>query len=129
MQGLVEIDRKEASVEGTLGVVCVNKQIFCISLEPWMDKRIRPGMYEAVRYYSPHFQLDTFMLKDIPNRTYIEIHPGNLVQDTQGCIILGQYPGKLRGDRAVLNSGNTFKRFMEIFDGLNSITVIIREVF
>ena len=40
-------------------------------------------------------------------------HSGNTEYHTEGCVLLGQYPGKLGENRAVLNSGATFKRFME----------------
>ncbi|RLG68956.1 hypothetical protein DRN93_01435 [archaeon] len=124
---VVEITRKEATKEGTLGVVVVNKELFCVSLEPYYDKQIPPGMYYADLYFSPRFKRNVYLLSDVVGRAYIEIHPGNLVEHTEGCILLGQYPGKLRGNRAVLNSGATFTRFMEKLEPAERIIVIIKE--
>jgi hypothetical protein len=50
---------------------------------------------------------------NVPGRTLILFHAGNRVGNTEGCILLGETIGKLSGNRAVLNSGVTFKRFME----------------
>lgn len=124
---VVEIIRLETTAEGTLGAVCLNKRLFCVSLEPWADKRIPPGMYLAERYDSPHFGYSVFKFEDVYDRSYIEIHPGNVSEDTSGCILLGQYPGKFHGNRAVLNSGNTFRSFMAELRDANEIIVVIKE--
>jgi hypothetical protein len=57
------------------------------------------------------------------------IHTGNVVGDTQGCIILGQYFGKLRENRAVLNSGATFQAFMDFMAGHDTAHLTIKEIY
>ena len=69
------------------------------------------------------------MVANVPNRSGIVIHPGNHVGHTQGCILLGSEVGKLIGDRAVLNSGNTFNKFIEQTKEQEELHLTIKEVF
>ena len=57
----------------------------------------------------------------------MEFHPGNRVRDTLGCILLGETLGKLKGDRAILNSGKTFDNFMALMAGIDRFVLTIRE--
>jgi hypothetical protein len=66
---------------------------------------------------------------DVPGRSYILFHKGNTDDNTEGCILLGQYYGKLAGNRAILNSGNTFDEFMKILDGYDEFSLTIREIY
>jgi hypothetical protein len=43
--------------------------------------------------------------------------------------LLAQYPGKLRGDRAVLNSGATFSEFLRRLAGVYTFGLTIVEQF
>lgn len=114
----VRIVRVEESDQGTLGVLVLDGAAFCCTLEPpdrdnTVNRSCIPaGTYWAMRKKSPKFG-DTFEIKDVPGRSHILFHPGNVVKDTAGCILLGQHFGKLKGARAVLNSGRTFQAFME----------------
>ena len=69
------------------------------------------------------------MVNNVPGRDLVLFHPGNRVKDTLGCIVMAQYWGKLQGDRAVLNSGNTFKAFMEIMEPFDVFHFTIKEVY
>ncbi|WDP86146.1 MAG: hypothetical protein HUN05_14270 [Desulfobacter sp.] len=83
--------------------------------------------FERPRKISPKYG-DTFEITGVPNRTHVLIHPGNLVKHTRGCVLLGQYFGKLTGNRAVLNSGVTFKNFLNRAGTTSSFELEIREV-
>jgi hypothetical protein len=95
---------------------------FCVTLEPYNRHNekgkscIPAGQYVALPYNSPRFG-PIYLLVDTANREMIELHAGNSDNDTRGCILLAQHYGKLWGDYAVLNSGSTFKRFLEIMNG------------
>jgi hypothetical protein len=84
--------------------------------------------YICARHKSPTFG-ETFLVQDVPHRVAILFHAGNTKNDTAGCIILGQYFGKLRDFRAILNSGKTFKSFMEIMNGESEFHLTIKEVY
>jgi len=135
MNLVVELIRLEENEQfGTFGVLRIQKQVFCVTLEPpdRLNKikysSIPAQQYTCERYNSPKFG-ETFMVMDVPGRTNILFHPGNFVEDTEGCIILAGHFGKLRGDRAVLNSGNTFKHFMNVMEDQNKFHLTIYEKF
>jgi len=115
---IVELLRLEESDQGTIGILKIQKEVFCFTLEPpdrlneLNRSSIHPKQYTCRPYLSAkHGQ--TFQVMDVPGRTGILFHAGNKVQDTEGCILVGSHPDKLKGDRAVLNSGATLKRFAE----------------
>lgn len=134
MKPIVELIRLEESNQGTLGVLKINKEVFCVTLEPadWMNAKdissIPTGQYICNLYHSHKFGL-TWEVVDVPDRELILFHPGNRTVDTKGCILLAQYWGKLQGHRAVLNSGKTFKKFMAIMDPFSHFHLTIREVY
>jgi len=124
---ILEVIRHEEGRVGAFGSLVLQGELFCTTLEPYNAKQIATGMYRAKRFHSPKFHKDTFKLVDVLGKTDVEFHPGNFVQDTDACIIVGQYPGKLKGQRAVLNSGITFDSMMECLEGYNEIIVIVKE--
>ncbi|WP_319406190.1 DUF5675 family protein [uncultured Desulfosarcina sp.] len=132
---IIELIRLEENFRfGTFGVWRINKQVFCVTLEPadLENERNRSSIpaqqYEMKRVVSPRFG-ETFEICDVPGRSKVLCHPGNKVIDTEGCIILAQHYGKLSGDRAVLNSGDTFKAFMAEMIGINLAHLTIYEHF
>jgi hypothetical protein len=66
---------------------------------------------------------------DVPGRDKVLFHAGNKIGDTAGCILLGETLGKLAGDRALLNSGATFKAFMDELQGVDEFHLTIREEY
>ena len=129
---IVEIIRHEVADTGTIGVLKLDKRVFCMTLEP-ADRLNKPnissiptGQYICVRDNSPRFG-ETFLVLDVPDRSNILFHPLNIVEETEGCIGLGQYVDKLRGRRAILNSGKTFKRFMQEMTGEDRFHLTIKE--
>ena len=118
-----EIIRVEQGDDGTFGVLKLEGKCFCVTLElPWYDidndgysdknvSCIPDGKYICYRYQSPTHG-EVWEIQDVPKRTRVQIHAGNTVKDTLGCILVAQHFSKLQGNRAILNSGNTFKQFM-----------------
>lgn len=132
---IVELIRlEERNHYGTFGVLKIDKEVFCATLEPpdRLNKKnissIPAKQYRCRRIISPKFG-ETFEVMNVPGRSDILFHAGNTLQDTQGCIILGQHWGKLLGDRAVLNSGRTFHTFMGMMDGVNILHLTIKEIY
>lgn len=85
---------------------------------PWLNNRkgvscIPTGTYHAVWRKRPS-GIWTYWLCDVPDRSFILIHTGNVVAHVQGCIMLGLSRGRLKGEPAVFNSGTAVRKFEEI---------------
>lgn len=135
MYPVVELIRLEENENyGTFGVLRVQKQVFCVTLEPAdlenapFLSSIPPQQYLCALHVSPKYG-QTFQVMNVPDRDSVLFHPGNRVRDTKGCIILAEHFGKLQGDRAVLNSGNTFKKFMELAKPYRNLHLTITEAY
>ena len=135
MRPIVELIRlEEDEIHGTFGVLKINKKVFCVTLEPpdlenqQSVSSIPVQQYICRRYSSAKYP-DTFQVTNIPGRTKVVFHSGNIVDNTQGCILLGQYFGKLSGNRAVLNSGKTFKDFMAILGEVRAFHLTVKEMY
>ena len=134
---IVEIVRLEESIYGTIGILKIDKEVFCISMEP-ADREnkvsissIPTGQYICKRYSSVKFP-NTFEVTDVTDRTYILFHAGYKVKNTEGCILLGSHVTKLNdtaNKRALLNSGNTFSEFMKKLDGIDEFHLTISEYY
>lgn len=130
---VVELPRlEEHNSFGTFGVMKINKSVFCVTLEP-PDKLNKPFVssipaqqYMCVRIKSPKYG-ETFKVMNVPGRNHVEFHAGNDIDDTEGCIILAEHFGKLKGNRAVLNSGRTFRNFMSVMEGIKFFHLTIQE--
>ena len=90
----VEIIRCENSKIQTIGILLIDGNAFCNTLElPWKDNRlfhscIPEGLYYCELYRSGSFG-KTYRIVYVENRTGILFHWGNYNDDTKGCIILG----------------------------------------
>jgi hypothetical protein len=67
------------------------------------DSRIPAGEYVCAPYSGAKFK-DVYILKDVPDRTFILIHPGNFESDTEGCILVGKSAGSSVRGPAVFES-------------------------
>jgi len=135
MMPIVEIIRLEENFQfGTFGALRIQKKVFCSTLEPPDVENVRnissipEQQYMCERHISPKFH-ETFLIKDVPMRDKVLFHAGNVVEHTKGCVILGRTWGVLEGNRAVLNSGNTFKAFMKVMKDHQQFHLTIIEVF
>ena len=105
---------------------------FCVTLErPWLNNQrsiscIPAGSYICRRVKSPKFG-DTFEVTSVPGRSEILLHKGNLLADTHGCIILGEKFDPLKGEDAVLSSGEAFDEFMGKMVGLDEFHFTVKE--
>lgn len=100
--------------------------LLCQTLElPWRDNhaslsRIPAGTYTAFRFDSPTIGYQLFQLRNVPRRSGIDVHIGNTVRDTKGCILVGTARGTLDYPvdgvdvtfDAVLHSRDAFRAFM-----------------
>lgn len=131
----VRIARLESNyINGTFGVLLIDGKVFCVTLEPpdelnkVNESCIPTGQYMCKRYKSKRYP-NTFQIMNVPNRSKILFHPGNFVDNTEGCILLARKFGVLGKGRGILNSGGTFKQFMEIFNGVDKFHLTINEYY
>ena len=135
---VIEIIRLEENYAyGTFGVLKLNKELFCVTLElpDLLNKSsmssIPAQQYICQRYSSAKYP-DTFEVTNVPNRSFALFHSGNIKRDIRGCILTAQYFTKLQGnweDRGVWNSGKTFTNFMERLKGYDRFHLTITEVY
>jgi hypothetical protein len=90
------LTRRDYTDRSTIGDLYLDSVFQCYTLELSTRKQegvkncIPSGKYEILMQYSARFEMDTPHLQNVPGRTFIEIHPGNKPEDTEGCILLGQ---------------------------------------
>lgn len=125
--------RLEEAPDGTFGALLIDGVIFCCTLEPpdlnnkVNVSNIPPGLYVCKRVNSPKYG-ETFEITNVPGRTHVLFHSGNVVDHTKGCVLLGEKWGKLKGDRAVLNSGYTFDKFLTTLSVIEYFDLDIIEI-
>lgn len=97
--------------------------------KPWLDNKsniscIPEGVYKAV--YLPRSGSGKYRkvwhLLNVEDRFGILIHNGNIVDHTQGCILVGTKHGTLGGKPAVLGSRGGMRTLLDIV-GQNSFMV------
>ena len=131
----VKLVRIEQGDEATLGVLAVDGKVVCWCLEePWRGNRtgvscIPQGRYPLKLEFSPSKGRKLWTIKDVPERSYVRIHIGNTVDDTEGCPLTGSRPGYLEGKRAVLGSRDGFKEFMSAMSGSENAEIDIVSIF
>ena len=138
MSPRVELRRDAYTRYGTLGVWRLfyddpAETIFsCLSAEN-QDRGNQPGVscipegeYKLVRSVFhrggyPCFQIFSADGSQIPGRTLVKVHRGNVADDVQGCVVLGFRPIAHKGQWGVGPSGGSnggFTRWMLAMDEL-----------
>ena len=95
----------------TTGLLIVEGKVFYTLERPWLNNGrnvscIPAGEYEGVyldRSASGKYK-NIYHLRDVPDRSGILIHNGNVVTHTRGCILVGKVRGYLYNMPAVLQS-------------------------
>lgn len=114
----LELKRINFFEDGTFGELSENGKRFAVTCErPWFDNQegiscIPAGTYLCKRIISPRHGV-VFEITEVPSRTHVLIHIGNTMADTEGCILIGQVFGKIKGINGVLASTPAFTLFME----------------
>ena len=128
---MITLRRYEAGPDGTRGLLTLPRGSTYQTLElPWRGNDhdvscIPDGTYTLVRHVSPLIQRITgynpdtgnghrwtWMVAGVPHRSFVLLHPGNTIRDTDGCILPGNATGKLHDLPAVLNSRAAFEDIM-----------------
>lgn len=136
----VVIQRDHSTDAGTFGVLTLPSGWRCQTLElPWRNNVRRmscipAGVYRAIDHVSPRFGR-TYWLQDVPGRSEILIHAGNLAGDTTkgyrsdvaGCILVGATRGHLQGQPAVLSSKLALNALLKNLAGNPAIMLDVRD--
>jgi hypothetical protein len=123
------IIRLEQASDGAIGVLLLDSKIFSFTLEPDANDKNKPqipaGEYLCKRFHGIKWT-DTFEIV-VPGHTAVLYHAGNTEADTKMCVLLGSTVGKLKGNRAVQNSGKTFEEFMNRCFNLMRFQLLIED--
>ena len=110
------------------GVLAIDGDLFCFTLEHFQHA-ITPGVYQMVRrsWPSTSFGMQLYEIMDVPGRSDILWHPGNIHSDTLGCILPGMEIGMLGAVPAVLRSADAIKALHKRLSDKESILTIKEE--
>ena len=84
----LEVTRVIKSPVSLIGRMFIDGTFECWTLEN-AALSMPLGEFELELYHSPKFGYEVLLLKDVPNRTFIEIHIGNSAKDFVGCMGVG----------------------------------------
>lgn len=103
------LKRIKSDEHGTFGELYVVDERICYTLEPpdngnEEDNSCIPAGKYIVKKYKSERHGNVYAVQDVPDRTGILFHRGNLASDTKGCIMVGEDLGILRGTPAILGS-------------------------
>ena len=117
--------------DGTFGVFFADYDIpFALTLERnWVQNKkeescIPMGDYICQRIVSPKYG-DVFEVINVPQRTHILVHKGNVEDDSKGCILIGEQFGFLKNKVAITHSGDGFNEFMNRLKGVSQFRLVI----
>ena len=125
------LQRFAYSPMGTFGRLILPKDGYsCFTVErPWMGNRqnvscIPEGRYVMRKRYSPVVErtsggdyTEGWQVTEVPERTFIMLHPGNHMENVEGCIAVGKGLGFINGKWAVTSSRDAFREVMEALTG------------
>jgi len=113
----IVLKRLSSTEHGTFGVLLISGIPFAVTMErQWRDNQtgiscIPAGMYDCQRIVSPHFG-ETFEVMNVPGRSHILFHKGNIEDDSHGCILVGEQFETLHGVPAVLSSRHGYGQYL-----------------
>jgi hypothetical protein len=111
-------------------------QQLCVTLEePWRDadknglgdtnvSRIPAGEFKAFRRLSPARGYEVFELVGVPGRKNVQLHKGNTVEDTLGCILIGT----AFAPNAITGSKLAFEKFMRELKNEQEFLLVVLDV-
>lgn len=125
----IEIVRKEKTASSTIGVLYIDGNFECYTLEDVeRDVKIKnetaipKGTYKVIINQSNRFKRLLPLLLNVPNFEGVRIHSGNTNHDTEGCILVGQTKAK----DFIGGSRKAFARLFAKMQNADSITLTIR---
>lgn len=123
------LSRQETSDKGTFGrLYDIDAQTVAYTCERPDNGNQPMGCIPAGTYLVTPFKSPTkgnvFLVHDVPDRSMIEIHKGNTIKDTEGCILVGTQRGSIVGVPAVLNSALALGRMLDTYPQGFALTIV-----
>ena len=89
--------------------------------------KVPPGDYDCkmTRFYKGG-GIETYEITGVVGHDRLLFHSGNMETDSDGCVLLGQRFGLLKGRPAVLESRLAFGQFMAFFGGKRTWKLRVR---
>lgn len=107
-----------------LGTLMLKGETFHVLERPWLGNRRNESCIPAGTYKAEFLPRSTsgkyrnvYWLRDVPGRSGVLIHTGNLVAHSRGCLIIGKRRGVLAGKPAVLNSKTALGELNDLMRG------------
>lgn len=127
---IVHLVRHSNTIYGMFGTIDFEGNKFYTIECPWRNNLpniscIPTGEYECEFTYSPSFSKPLYLVKNVPRRSGVRIHSGNvagmqskkLLTHFHGCIGLGFGYGTVYRQPAILNSVGAVRKFQELMQG------------
>lgn len=127
---------------GTFGSLHMPDGFGCVTVErPWQGNKVSQscipqGVYkmrqrnsEVVRRTTGGRYAKGWEVVGVPERTFIMFHPGNSIDDTEGCIMPGREFSAWDGKWTVTNSQDTFDKLMKVLGGADEWDLDVRYFF
>ncbi len=85
MKPILELIRLEETMAGTFGVLKINKEVFCVTLEPpdrlnKKNKSCIPAQQYICNQVSSIKHGTTYQVMNVPGRTDVLFHAGNIAK-------------------------------------------------
>lgn len=109
-----ELHRLAFVQEGAFGVLLSNGIPFAVTLQPTdqdLKTKIPPGSWRCTRSFFYRGGYPSFEIL-VPGHSRLLFHRGNLEDDSDGCVLVAESFGQLRGRAAVLDSAAGFAELM-----------------
>lgn len=121
----VDLMRLNSSFKGTTGILSLDQVPICFTLEePWLNNErniscIPTGAYDCTWIHRPKFLLSPIVsVQGVPGRSHIQIHPGNTLNDIEGCILPGRgFATSVPGGLFIENSSLSLQKLYSLLKG------------
>ncbi len=121
---ILDLLRVGQSRRGTFGVLRHGQVPFVLTLEEPCVSCIPAGRYRCRRVRSPKFGV-TFEVCDVPGRSHILFHSGNTIEDTEGCILVGEEFSGTWDAPMLVSSRRGFLELLSYLEGIPEFDVNI----
>lgn len=128
-----KLKRIASRLDGMFGVLIDDNTPFAVTCEPpWLNNAPRiscipPGTYLCKRVNSPKFGI-TFEITGVPGRSHVLFHPGNVDDNTEGCVLTGEsFEPWTDGSQSVQQSRKAFAEFMSRLEGVDQFYLQVED--